>query len=137
MTMYHLHYYSTDLKIHVIVASTEFLVYDGFKRVRKEVEPCEIPLFLVIKDDTGKTYYIPQAKLFDDLDLNSHNEKTNFLFLCAENGYFDTEFVYYLSQEEVACWDLNQEQKNILDTLGMHYFLVDGRTQANYYQIEY
>ena len=134
---YHLSYYSTDLKIHTLVALTEAGVYGGFKKVRKEIEPCAIPLYMVIKEDNGKSYYIPQEKLFDDLDLNSHTEKTNFLFLCVENGYFDTEFVYYLSQEEVACWDLTDQQKNILNTLGMHYFKIDPQTEENYYQIEY
>lgn len=134
---YHLHYYSTDLKVRTLVALTELGVYGGFKRVRKNIEPCAIPLYMVIKEDNGKSYYIPQDKLFDDLDLNPHTEKTNFLFLCAENGYFNTEFVYYLSQEEVVCWELTDQQKNILDTLGMHYFMIDPHSEENYYQIEY
>lgn len=134
---YHLSYYSTGLRVHTLVALTEKGVYEGFKKVRKNIEPCAIPLFMVIKEDNGKSYYIPQSKLFDELDLNEYTEKTNFLFLCAENGYFDTELIYYLSQEEVACWDLTDQQKNILDTLGMHYFKIDPQTEENYYQIEY
>ena len=116
---YTLYYLDLNNEIHGIVTSDFSRLREGYyyRRANERI----IPMYMIIVDEHGKSYYIPQYQLFDELGL-AHEEKLRFLDDMVEREMISPELDNALHQEGIYRGDLDSTEKSILNNLSIYFY---------------
>ena len=117
--LYTLNYLNLNNEIHSFTASDFEQIRKGFIKRRSE-DPI-IPMYMVISESDGKSYYIPQYHLFDEFDLKP-SAKLQFLDYFAERELVSPNLVNALHQDGCYMGDLDSTEKSILDNLSIDWY---------------
>lgn len=116
---YTLYYLNLNNEMHQIVSSSFHCLCAGFHKRR--VNGRIVPMYMVIADEDGKSYYVPQYQLFVELDLQP-SEKLRFLDDMVERELVQPELTNALHQDGCYMGDLNSTEKSILDNLSVYWY---------------
>ena len=122
MNLLHLHYVTADNATHTIVASTMDEIRKGFSRICYDYPV--VPQYIIIQErDTGKSYYIPQYQVFNELELKSIREVILLGFLYASNKYgiVSNELYDQLSERGFYKGDLTDEERKLLNNISIRF----------------
>ena len=78
-------------------------------------------MYMIIVDEQGKSYYIPQYQLFDDFDLKPE-EKLRFLDDMVERELVSPDITNSLHLDGIYRGDLDSTEKSILDNLSIYWY---------------
>lgn len=117
--IYTLYYLNLNNEMHEIVSSDFQRLREGFYNRRADERI--VPMYMVIVDEQGKSYYVPQYQLFVEFDLQP-SEKLRFLDDMVERELVQPELTNALHQDGCFMGDLNSTEKSILDNLSIYWY---------------
>ena len=114
-----LYYLNLNNEIHEIVATDFQRLREGFYNRRPDGRI--IPMYMIIVDEQGKSYYVPQYQLFGEFDLKPE-EKLRFLDDMVELELVSPDITNSLHLDGIYRGDLNSTEKSILDNLSIYWY---------------
>lgn len=114
-----LYYLNLINEIHSIESVDFERIRYGFTKRRNDERI--IPMYMIIVDEQGKSYYIPQYQLFDEFDLKP-SEKLRFLDDMVERELVSPNLTIALHQDGCFMGDLDSTEKSILDNLSIYWY---------------
>ena len=118
---YHLTYVTTDNELHTYIASSEKSLDQGWHRIRTTVDRYALPVYMLIKTEDSKVYYIPQSELFSRYNLGNCDLLV-FLHECYESRLISLELYNMLNYCERYKGKLTDQEKDILNNLSIRFW---------------
>ena len=114
-----LYYLNLNNEINEIVATDFQVLREGFYN-RRTAERI-VPMYMIIVDEQGKSYYIPQYQLFEEFDLKP-SEKLRFLDDMVERELVSPDITNSLHLDGIYRGELDATEKSILDNLSIYWY---------------